>query len=79
MIEGLNLNPGETFTQYEICGFIFRIGPPRLAFKESRDGITCRVECEMETISPALAPVPPQEGRGAAKPGERSEPEKKED
>jgi hypothetical protein len=50
----MELEPGEShYTQYEICGFVFRMSPPRLRFREEGGKTWMRVEMEMETHPPA--------------------------
>lgn len=66
---GLTLEPGECFSQYEIGGIIFRVGPPRLITRTEGDQTICRFECEMETIFPA-------EGPGAKRPEQEPPPRK---
>lgn len=52
---------GEGYTEYEIGGFIFRVGPPRIICREEGGQTFVRVEYDMQTIPPPAKPEGPSE------------------
>jgi hypothetical protein len=61
----LTLEPGERYTEYDVGGILYRVGPPRLITWTEGKETFCRFECETEIIYPPSArsaPRPKGEG-----------------